>query len=222
MSQMIVVDDVEQGTDEWHLLRAEIPTVSNFSNIVTPTGRKSGAWDTYMNKLLAERICGKADEGFKSDWMKRGNATEPEAVSTYEFIKGVQVTSVGIIYRDERKDVAASPDGLIGYSKGKQCDGGLELKCPSPAIHIGYLIDQCVPAIYQPQVYGSLYLSKLDYWDFMSYHPAMDELIIRTNKDDEAYLEYAAHLDKYLPLFISELKQRHNYLINYSNYGAAA
>ena len=113
MSRMIVIDDVKQGTDEWFALRSLIPTASNFGSIATPTGKKSGAgWETYMNKLVAMMLTGQVDGGYKSDWMKRGNAMEDEAVSTYEFIYGVEVSRPGFIYRDKRKDVGFSPDAL--------------------------------------------------------------------------------------------------------------
>ena len=204
MSRMIIVDDVVQGTDQWHALRSLIPTASNFGSIATPTGRKSGAgWETYMNQLVAAMLTKKSTDGYKSDWMKRGNAMEDEAISTYEFIYGVEVSRPGFVYRDKRKDVGFSPDALTEK-------GGLELKCPSAPIHVGYLVAQEVPAVYRPQVYGSLHLSDRDYWDFMSYHPDMSELIVRVERDDRGYLAYAAALDKFLPIFIRDLNDRYN------------
>ena len=44
---MIVVDDVEQGTQAWIELRLGIPTASQFSRIVTPSGKSSSSRDAY-------------------------------------------------------------------------------------------------------------------------------------------------------------------------------
>ena len=61
---MIVIEDVEQGSQSWIELRLGIPTASQFSRIVTPGGKSSSSRDAYMGELLAEWVLGEP----YSDW----------------------------------------------------------------------------------------------------------------------------------------------------------
>ena len=54
---MIVLDCV-QGSQAWIDARLGIPTASQFSRIVTPTGRASTAAEGYTAELLAEWALG--------------------------------------------------------------------------------------------------------------------------------------------------------------------
>jgi len=203
----MIVLDCEQYSDEWWDARLGIPTASMMSSIVTSEGKKSSSWKTALNKLAAEKLRGKPDETFQSDWMKRGHELEDEAAGYYSFLTGRDLQKVGICFRDQ-KDAGFSPDALAS-------DRGLEIKCVSPGVHVGYLREDKVPTTYKPQVYSSLYLSDFELWDFMSYHPDMKPLIVSTTKADDQYLKYAAALDKYLPLFVRELNGVVNELTKY-------
>lgn len=147
---------------------------------------------SYRNKLLAEWLRGKPDDGFQSDWMKRGHEVEEEACDAYAFLCDAETVSVGFCKTDCER-YGCSPDRLVGD------DGGLEVKCPSPGVHVGYLLDNKIPTTYRLQVIGSLLVTGREYWDFISYHPDMEPLIIRTwRKDVEDELEkLAAALDKF-------------------------
>lgn len=199
---MIIVDDIEQGSPAWHQARLGIPTASMFKQIVSAGCKQTReGWMTAISKLVAERVFGIPDETYQSDWMTRGHVMEEQAIAAYELIHDVEVRRVGLVYRDDAKDVAFSPDGLIGAS------GGLEVKSPKPENHIKYLLVGEVPPEYQPQVYGSLWASGLQWWDFMSYHPSLEEFIIRTTTQDAGYQAYARAMDKYMPLFLEELEE---------------
>ena len=76
-------------------------------------------------------------------------------------------------------------DGLVGD------DGGIEIKCPLPHNHIAYLRAGDVPGKYIPQIQGCLWITGREWWDFMSYHPAMEDLIVRVYRD-EAYIKKLA------------------------------
>jgi len=153
----------------------------------------------YINKLVAERLRQVAEDTYQNDAMLRGHEIEPEARSAYSLITGNDVQEVGLIYRDERRQVSASPDGLVGDI------GGLEIKSPSPTIQVEYLDDWKVPTKYKPQVYGSLYISGAAWWDFFSYHPDMEPVLVRTTSDDPGYLKYKAALDEHLPKFLAAI-----------------
>jgi len=82
---MKILTDLEQGSDEWLAARLGIPTASNFSKLITSTGKKSTQLDGYARTLAAETLMGKPEEGFKSGWMDRGTELEPMARAWYEF-----------------------------------------------------------------------------------------------------------------------------------------
>jgi len=173
---MIIVD-CEQGTPEWFEARLGIPTASEFGKIITPAKLEpSKSADTYINKLVAEWLRGKADESFQSDWMKRGHEVEEEARDFYTFQTDVEVKQVGFCLADNR-NYGCSPDGLME-------EGGLEIKCPSPGVHVGYLLADKVPTEYRLQILGSMLTTGRDWWDFLSYHPDMKALIVRTWRKD--------------------------------------
>jgi len=204
----MVILDIEQGSDEWLAARLGIPTASNFDAIITPTGKKSTQFAGYQNKLIAEQLAGKPLNNFKSEWMNRGNELEPEARMYYEFVKDVHVDEVGIVFNNKHHEIGASPDGLIGI------DGGLEIKCPAPHTHVGYLLANKIPNEYIPQVQGNMMVTGRKWWDFMSYCPELAEsgresLIIRVPRDTE----YIKNMRIYMKEFLSGLAEKKSKLI---------
>ena len=172
------VSNFEQGSQEWLQSRLGKPTASNFGKLITPTGKPSASADNYINELIAQRVTGELPEFFKSEAMERGNELEPHAKASYEFTHDVDVVEVGLCLHDEY-ECGASPDGLIGE------DGGIEIKCPLPHTHVAYLRAGEVPSKYIPQIQGCMWITGRKWWDFMSYHPAMENLIVRVERDDE-------------------------------------
>jgi len=194
----MLILECEQGSDAWFAGRLGIPTASTFDKIITPTGKASTQAEGYMNRLLAEWLMGKPVDIEKSEWMLRGNELEDQARCYHAFTEDVQVQKVGLVYRDEVKMVAASPDGLIGE------DGGLEIKCPAPWTHVGYLLGGKCPTDYIPQVQGNMYVTGRNWWTFLSYHPDMEPMMVKVERDDE----YIQTMDKMLNEFISKLLHR--------------
>ena len=178
------ISNLEQGSPEWLQSRLGKPTASNFGKLITPTGKPSTSADGYINELIAQRITGELPEFYTNSAMERGNELEPAAKALYEFTYGVEVVEVGLCLHDTL-DCGASPDGLVGD------DGGLEIKCPLPHNHIAYLRAGDVPGKYVPQIQGCLYITQREWWDFMSYHPAMEDLVVRVYRD-EAYIKKLA------------------------------
>ena len=174
---MIIVD-CEQGTPEWFEARCGIPTASCFNKIITSTGAKSKQSGKYLNQLAGESIVG-VQESYTSPAMETGKEREAAARSLFEMLRDVDVQEVGLCYKDDKKTVSCSPDGLIGD------DSGLEVKCPNLATHVGYLIANKVPTEYVAQVQGSMYVTGRKSWVFMSYFPGMEPLIIDVKRDDD-------------------------------------
>ena len=173
----MIIHNMEQGSTAWWQVRIGVATASEFDKILTPAKLEpSRSVDGYINKLLGEWLRNKPDEGFESEWMKRGKEVEQEARDYYAFHTGAEVQQVGFCYIEDG-NYGCSPDGLVE-------DGGLEIKCPSPGIHVGYILDGRVPLDYRLQILGSLLVTGREYWDFISYHPDIEPLIIRTWQKD--------------------------------------
>lgn len=181
----MIIHDCIQGSQEWLSLRAGIPTASEFDSILTPGGKLSAAADKYMYRLLAERIMGHPTLQAVTTWMDRGTELEKRAVGCYEFITDTETVKVGFMTNDSTT-IGASPDRLVGDL------GLLEIKCPSEAIHVGYLLsNKGVDKAYYPQVQGQLWIAERQWADVLSWHPEMPEALIRVERDEE-YIEKLA------------------------------
>jgi len=206
----MITINCEQGSPEWFDQRAGVPSASNFKRIFTGTGKPASAagQQTYMFELIAEWM-GAKEETFKSEWMQRGNELESQAVSYYEFQTDNDVTTVGTVFKDARREISCSPDGLIGEQ------GGLEIKCPKSLTHVKYLLSGKVPSEYIPQVQGSMYVTGRKWWDFLSFHPDLPPLLIRVKRDDVFIRGLAVELSMFI-------KKRDEQLVKLTNLYEAA
>lgn len=199
MLDKLITLDCEQGTEEWLAARCGIPTATGISNIVTPTGKKSGSYLPYLAELIAESIEG-LKENYKSEDMARGNELEPFARAAYEFETGNAVIQVGGVYLNADKDLMISPDGLIPNLRK-----GLEIKCPQMKTHIKYLLQGGVPQEYLIQVQSALWVTGYETWDFVSYCPEYykQPFYLFTAQRDQNLMKA---FDKLIPEFIKTLK----------------
>jgi putative phage-type endonuclease len=182
----------EQRSDEWFQLRLGKVTASNFSTAMSNgSGRK-----TYMMKLLAERMTGIPHENYSAKWMDEGSELEPEAREYYEKAKGVNVVQVGFV---DIGDIGVSPDGFVGD------DGGLEIKCPFPSTHLGWILKGKLPPEHKAQVQGTMWVCERKWWDFVSFDPRVKHRpiwVFRENRDDDYINDMAKKINK----FIQELE----------------
>ncbi len=119
-----------------------------------------------------------------------------EALVFYEMVKGVEVAKVGFCLSDCKR-YGASPDGLVGE------DGLLEIKCPTIAVHVGYLLDKTFPMDYFQQIQGQLFVTGRQWSDFLSYYPGLPPLLIRVTPD----VVFHRYLGAELNAFCGELEQ---------------
>ena len=168
-----------QGSPEWMLARAGIPTASEFHNLLTPKFeiRKGKTPETYLAQKVAERWEHGPLIGFSSFATEAGHIVEGEARSWYEFEFGETVQTVGLVTTDDGL-VGCSPDGLIGD------DGGIEIKSPQSVSHVKYLQAGVVPEDYIVQLYGALYVSGRKWWNFLSYRRGYPPLLLQVYRDD--------------------------------------
>lgn len=183
--------DAAQGSPEWLAARCGIPTASQFGRIISPkTLKPSEQASGYLHALLVERLFGVLGESEGSGFMERGSVLEQAAVDFYELQRGVDTQQVGFMLRDDGR-VGGSPDRLVGDN------GGLEIKCPSAAVHVGYLLDGIV-AKYMPQVQGCMWLSGRAWWDLCSFHPELPPALVRVERDEEFIAALATAVEKFL------------------------
>jgi hypothetical protein len=173
--------EVVQGSAEWHDLRLGMPTASEFHKIVTPGGKLSAQARKYAVRIVTEKLLRRSLDSLEGlEWVERGKATEPEAVRLYEFLQETTLLPGGYCTSDDGR-MGASPDRFVSDGKGI-----VEVKCPSPAVHVMYLVDGPGDD-YRPQVQGQLMITGLEYVDFFSYSPEMPPVKIRI-EPDFAYL----------------------------------
>lgn len=178
----------DQGTPEWHGCRAGIPTASAFDKIITSTGKASTQAEAYINQLLAEQMAGQSGGIEPTEWMLRGIEMEAEARLFYELETGRNVDQAGFIVGD---GCGCSPDGMIGD------DGLIEIKCPKPETHVGYLRANKLPTKYVCQVQGQLWVCERDWCDFLSYCPGLPPVLVRVERDEEFIDKLAAAMVKF-------------------------
>jgi len=184
-----------QGTEEWLKARLGVPSASNFSKVVTTKGQRSTSFMGYVNALIAEKLTGDPTYVKITEPMERGTSLEDEARAMYQLINDTEVRQVDFI-KHPNMEVGCSPDGLIDVKCDRGLIGGLEIKCPLQGTHVEYLRAGKVPSKYMLQVQGCMFVTGRGYWDFMSYHPKMKPLIVRTYRDDDLINELATNLQE--------------------------
>lgn len=188
----MIVHDCRQDSPEWHRLRLGIPTASNFHRIITPkTMDVSKQAVSYLHWLLAEWILGEPLESPETQWMQRGAALEDQAVRSYCFEQNCEVQRVGFVTTDDGK-AGCSPDRLIIKEvEGSKVDavfverGALEIKCPSPQVHVGNMLRKEIDDDHKAQVQGQMWIAELAWVDVESYCPGLPTVIVRANRDEK-------------------------------------
>lgn len=158
--------EMEQGSLEWHQHRLGVPTASRFHEIITAAkGALSTSAKKYAAELVAERL-GFTEARISTGHMQHGIDTEPAARRLAEFELDEDIIEVGMVFNDAGT-LACSPDGLI-YSGGDPVMG-FEVKCPMPKTHILWREAGVVPPAHVQQVHGSMAVTGLSSWWFMSH-----------------------------------------------------
>lgn len=131
--------------------------------------------------------------------IQRGN--ELEAAAREEYARKIQapVALAGFVTSELMPGCGLSPDGLIvaegmpspetGETLGTQdypesyFSHGLEMKCPIPETHIKWNLAGGLPDEHRCQVHGSMAISGLNRWDFMSFCPGFKPLLVTVERD---------------------------------------
>lgn len=194
-----------QRSQEWHELRRGIFTATDFAPffLEARTETQKNARRKLLVKKIREQLakpCAECPEGLMpydqfeiADQLKdermfegmsciqRGNAWEDEARREYESLTMGMVTEVGIITHNDLP-IGCSPDGLI-QSEAQEWHG-LELKCPEFETQIIRLLDGGLPDAHKFQVHGSMCVTGLGRWDFMSFYRGLPPLLVTVHRDE--------------------------------------
>ena len=182
----MTISDAQQRSPEWYEARRGLPTCSRFDQILTAAkGQPSKAQDTLICELIAESIC-PPEEGVirpMTPEMEYGMRLEAEARCAYEMefassaFESMAVREVGFVMADCGL-YGGSPDALVGE------DGGVEIKCPNAATHIGYIRSGVLPNDYKCQVHGYMVVTGRKWWDFFSYARHLPPFRLKVQADD--------------------------------------
>ncbi len=169
---------MQQGSDEWKAARLGKVTASRVADVVARTKTGWGASRAnLMAMLICERLTGQSQDGYTNDAMRWGIETEPQARDAYAFWMDYDVEQVGFIDHPRIAMSGASPDGLIGD------DGLVEIKCPSSATHIDFLLSGQIPDKYVKQMMWQMACTGREWVDYVSFDPRLPvDLRIKINR----------------------------------------
>jgi predicted phage-related endonuclease len=211
----VILDYIEQGSDEWLQARLGRITMSNADKLLT--GGKGVTRMSYIIDVASEIASGVPSEKVNTWEMARGTLLEPFARQAYEAHTGLKVKQVGLGYLDENRRISASPDGLT-------IDGGMEIKCQGAKAHLRTIIDAKNPKKFTPQIQGSMWVFETETWDYCSFCPefkTMPLFVMRVNRDEEiikqiqdSALKAVFEVDEYVKLAREEPNETINAICN--------
>jgi putative phage-type endonuclease len=187
---------IEQGSNEWHLLRLGKVTASRIADVLSKgKSGESASRRNYRTELVVQRLTGLPGESFSNAAMEWGTNTEPKARTAYEVEKQQFVEQVAFIDHPSIEWFGCSPDGLV-------TDGLIEIKCPNSTTHVDYLADNKPPAKYIPQMQCQMAVTGRQWCDFVSFDPRLpDDLqlfVVRLERDQEYIEAMEAEVKKFL------------------------
>lgn len=186
-----VLVDCEQRSPEWRQARLGRLTGSSAAEMLSSTksGGEAAARRNLRVQLVLERITGRSlESGFESAAMIQGREREADAVGAYEAFTGDILQRSGFLAHPELM-AGVSLDGHLG-----NFDRVVEIKSPTPAIHLEYLRSGKVPGDYAKQVLHALWITGARWCDWFSFNPDFPESLrlklVRVNRDEAAIADY--------------------------------
>ncbi len=183
---MNIIENIEQGTEEWFALRGGRLTASN-AQTIQANGK---GLETYCYKILAEKYSNNRND-FTTPDMERGVELEEQARMTYE-IENNEVKQVALVEQD--KYVSCSPDGLVGE------DGGLEIKCVNDVNFLKIMLDGegVIDKKFYWQCQMCLFVTGRKWWDLAIYNPNFEKnlLVFRQKPDTKSFEKLGVGIER--------------------------
>lgn len=180
MSEPVVYESLEQGSDEWLAARCGLLTASMAGKLITPSLKTADNETSrgVIETLVAERLTGHVDFVYPNADMQRGTLDEPYARDLYSE-QYAPVAEIGFATRDfNGRILGASPDGLVGEF------GGIEIKSRKPKVHLRTILTNTVPAENLAQIHCCMTVLGRDWWDYVSYSGGWPLHVIRVHADN--------------------------------------
>lgn len=167
---MKIHNDIEQGTPEWHELRAGLLTASNAQAI----GNAAKGLETVVLDTMARKHSSAEPESYTNEHMERGNELEPTAIDMLEMQMDIKTQVVGFVTSD---------DGISGCSPDRFIDddeGLVEVKCPSDVNFLKLMLagKAGVDKKYIWQMNHQMLVCERKYCIFLAYNPNFKESLI--------------------------------------------
>lgn len=190
----------EQRSPQWFAARLGRATGSKAATILAKAKSGNGEAVTrrdYRIQLAVERITGVSEEDdFLSKDMKRGIEHEPAGIAAYECFRGEIVRRTGFLSMTECMAGCSLDFDVNNF------EGFGELKCPKPAIHLGYIEENRVPTAYEDQILHNFWASGAKWCDFVSYCASVPEhlqlFVKRVWRDEGVITSYDGALKRFL------------------------
>lgn len=195
----MMIIDFPQGSAEWAQARAGRVTASCVSDVLSRARDRKSEGTTranYKAQIIAEILTGRPQaDGYTNGYMDDGKENEPLARAAYDVRHNTVVEQAGFVVHPRLARSGASPDGLVGEK------GMVQIKCPKPAVHIGYRIAGVVPSKYEPQIAWELETCEREWSDFVSYCPAfpapINLFVVRQHHDPKRAREITAEINQF-------------------------
>jgi predicted phage-related endonuclease len=194
----VIVHACDQRSDAWHALRLGKLTGTGAADMLCTIKKGEAAARRDLRlRLVCERLTGQsAESDFVSKEMQRGIDLEGAARAAYEAATGHLVRPVGFVAHDDLL-AGCSPDGEV-----KGFTGIVEIKCPKPATHLGYVRARQVPGDYRAQITHNLWVTGAQWCDFVSYDDRFPEalrlFIIRVPRSEVEAVAYEVMVRSFL------------------------
>lgn len=151
---------------EWLSARAGKLTASRMADAMSfrKDGKPSAERTRLLMDLLAERITGSSVPHVVNDAMMWGTEHEDEAADTFVERYGRSVKPSRFYEHPTIENFGATPDRELD-------DGLLEIKCPTTATYLGWVLAGVVPEQHKPQMCAQLLCSGKAWCGFLAYDP---------------------------------------------------
>lgn len=187
---MLEIIDCDQGSPEWLLHRAGIPTASEFDTLFM-SGKGGGESKTRKALVYTkayERYSGKASPSYTNADMERGHEMEPDARNLYSFRYDADPIIIGFV-RNGRK--GASPDAFL------DSNGILEIKSHKPSILIPMIQADVFPTQHMAQCQGLLWVCEREWVDLACYFPGLPLFVKRITRDEPYINNLSGEVDRF-------------------------
>lgn len=191
-----IIKDIEQGSEEWFLLRKGSIGGSAISKATA--GGAGKVRKKLMYELAGEVLTGVPAPGATFQHAERGTENEPEARELYAFATGLVIEEVALIRNTDVPHQHYSPDGLLDKS------GMIEIKTRIPSVWIEAKEKGFFPLETKKQIQWGLYVSDRQYCHYIQFCPEMinakiDPIIVESvPRDEKMIAELKAGAEEFL------------------------